>query len=223
MGRGRIVHSELVDPELPRSLPFRIFVPPCSDEYHGKLPALYLLHGVAFTDAQWDELGADEIAGELIANEQAPPFLIVMPWQRKGLDYPETIVDYLVPYIEGRYGATAERQFRAIGGISRGGGWALRIGLQHTDVFGAIGLHSPAVLVPDMFNIPRWTESEPISALWIDIGDRDSLRFTVADLRDLLDELEVSYEFTSYPGDHNSLYWSAHAEDYLRWYVSNWN
>jgi enterochelin esterase-like enzyme len=221
-GSGRIVHSELVDPALPRTLPFRIYIPPCADELRGDLPSLYLLHGLTFTDAQWDELGADEIAERLIASEQAPPFLMVMPWERRGLEFEATIVDYLVPYVEERYGASGDRELRAIGGISRGGGFALRIGMQNADLFGTIGLHSPAVLMPDMFNIPIWADSGPVPRIWIDIGDRDSLRFTIVDLRELLDELEIDYEFTSYPGSHTSVYWSAHVEDYIDWYVSNW-
>ena len=110
-------------------------------------------------------------------------------------------------------------------GISRGAGWALRIGLQHPELFQAIGLHSPAVLVPDEFLIPEWLEQIPIEsmpALWIDIGDRDPLRFSIPELTALFDEADVPYVLKSFPGEHTESYWVDHVADYLRWYVSGW-
>ena len=119
---GQMIQAELVDPELPRSLPYRVYLPPCAEDFQGQLPAMYLLHGLARTDAQWDELEADEIALKMMVAEQAPPFIMVMPWERLGLEYGETIVDYLIPHIESEYGASPDRGLRSIGGISRGAG-----------------------------------------------------------------------------------------------------
>ena len=222
---GQMIRAELVDPELPRSLPYRVYLPPCAEDLHGQLPAMYLLHGLARTDAQWDELEADEIALKMMVAEQAPPFILVMPWERLGLEYELTIVDYLIPHVESEYGASPDRGLRSIGGISRGAGWALRIGLQHPELFQAIGLHSPAVLVPDEFLIPEWLEQIPVESmpgLWIDIGDRDPLRFSIPELSALFDEAEVPYVLKSFPGEHTESYWADHMADYLRWYVSGW-
>jgi enterochelin esterase-like enzyme len=221
--QGSILQSELIDPDLPRSLPYRIYIPACVERSFGRLPTLYLLHGLSYTDSQWDDLGADEVAEQLIRLGVAQPFLIVMPWERLGLEYESTIVDYLVPFIEAEYGGSPDRALRAIGGISRGGGWALRIGMGHSDLFGAVGLHSPAVLVPDLFNLAGWIQAGPKPRLWIDIGDRDPLRFSVQDLTEQLDELNAEYQFTQFAGYHEPLYWSLHLEDYMRWYISNWN
>jgi enterochelin esterase-like enzyme len=220
-----MIQAELVDPELPRSVPYRVYIPPCAEEAHGELPTLYLLHGLARTDAQWDEIGVDEVAQDLVADGRAPPFLIVMPWERLGLDYEQSIVEHLIPHIEGEFGASPDRELRSIGGISRGAGWALRIGSQHPELFTAIGLHSPAILVPDIFMLPKWIEAIPTEAMpeiWIDIGDRDPLRFSLTELTTLFDEAEVPYVFRSYSGEHIEAYWAAHIEDYVRWYISRW-
>lgn len=222
---GHIAESELVDPALPRSLPYRVYVPPCATELRGSLPTLFLLHGVSFTDSQWDELGIDELTEAWIATGRAQPFLIVMPWERRGLDFETAITEQLIPHIEEVYGASPERAQRAIGGISRGGGWALRIGLEHPELFGAIGLHSPAVLLPNLFDLPGWIEAIPaqdMPAIWIDMGDRDTLRLALLDLTELFDQFGVPYTRRSYPGEHNTPYWSAHVPDYLNWYVGNW-
>ena len=222
---GQMVKAELVHEELPRSLPYRVYLPPCASEAQGRLPSLYLLHGLARTDAQWDELNVDEVAQFLVVGQQAPAFLIVMPWERLGLDYEQTIVEYLIPHIESEYGASPDRELRSIGGISRGAGWALRIGLQHPELFQAIGLHSPAVLVPDLFMIPAWIEAIPVERtpeLWIDIGDRDPLRLELPELTAHFDEANVPYILRSFAGEHTEAYWTGHVEDYLRWYVSGW-
>lgn len=221
--QGEVLITELEHADLPRSLPYRIYLPPCVEQYRGELPTLYLLHGLARTDSQWHELKVDVAADLLIQLRMAQPFLIVMPWERLGLDYEPTIVEYLLPHIVSEYGGSPEPELRAIGGISRGGGWALHIGLAHPEQFGSVGLHSPAVLVPDLFNLPGWVEANSPPRLWIDIGDRDPLRFSALDLTELLDELEVPYEFHMFAGEHAASYWLPHVEQYLRWYVSNWD
>lgn len=215
--------TELIDPALPRSLPYRIYLPPCSERWRGQMPAIYLLHGLAYTDSQWDDLGIDEMADRLIRLGVAEPFLIVMPWERLGLDFEPTIIDHLLPHIESEYGASGDPAKRAIGGISRGAGWALRIGLAYADQFSAIGLHSPAFQGADLVNLPGWLEAGPAPALWIDIGERDPLRSSLMQLTEVLDALEVEYRFLMFTGEHAPGYWSQHLDEYLRWYVSNWN
>ena len=51
--------TELIDPALPRSLPFRIYLPPCYGQPEIRdYPVLYLLHGQTYRDDQWVNLGA---------------------------------------------------------------------------------------------------------------------------------------------------------------------
>jgi len=223
---GSILVTELVDPALPRSLPYRIYLPPCyrRPEVQG-YPVLYLLHGLDRTDSQWDDLGADEAANRLIASGDAPPFLMVMPWERKGLDFESALLDFLLPAIEREYLALPDRSGRAMAGISRGAGWALRIGTNYPEAFGAVGLHSPAVLVPDLYNLPgvlAGLSPDSLPSLWIDIGDHDPLRVSALQLASLLDERGVRYSWRLYPGWHTDEYWAAHLEVYLRWHVAQW-
>jgi acetyl esterase/lipase len=222
---GRILQTELSEPGLPRSIPYRVFVPPCAESARGGLPLLVLLHGLARTDSEWDELGVDELAQSWIASGAVRPFLIVMPWERLGLEYESAIIEHLLPFLERSYGASPDPNLRAIGGISRGGGWALRIGLKHPDEFGTIGLHSPAVLVPDLFRLDEWIRAIPaenLPAVWIDMGERDSMRFELAELTEALDELGLAYSLNRFPGDHSEAYWAAHVAEYLKWYVLGW-
>ncbi|HSB90918.1 MAG TPA: alpha/beta hydrolase-fold protein [Anaerolineales bacterium] len=222
---GTFVVDEYLDDDLPRSIPYRVYLPPCYDEtVDGSLPILVMLHGLLKTDQEWQDLGIGVQADRLIASGDAPPFLIVLPWQRRGLEFESALVDHLLPYVEKTYHGAGTRDRRAIGGLSRGGGWALRIGMKHADVFGSIGLHSPAVLSPDMYYVADWIKamSSDSPRLWIDIGDHDSLRMSVFELRDLLDEAGYVYTWSLDPGDHTPEYWSGNLEAYLRWYTEPW-
>ena len=52
---GTIVTAELEDPALARSLPYRIYLPPCyAERLDQRYPTIYLLHGLAATDSLWD-------------------------------------------------------------------------------------------------------------------------------------------------------------------------
>ena len=221
-----MVIRELVDPDLPRSIPFRIYLPPCFVEHPSwSYPTLYLFHGVTGTDAQWDEMGADETAEELIVAGAAPPFLIVMPWERRGLDWQDAILNHLFPYVESVYRASPDPELRALGGLSRGAGWAFRMGFSQPRTVGAVGMHSPAVLPPDLYLVPIWVQDvapKDLPRLWIDIGDHDSLRPSALELTALLDGLQVGYTWNLFPGDHLWEYWESHLGQYLRWYAEAW-
>jgi enterochelin esterase-like enzyme len=213
-------------PPLPHSLAYRVYLPPCYRAgAKARFPTLYLLHGLTATDAQWDDLGADEVADTLIAGGQAPPFLIVMPYEQTGMDMEQAVVDVLMPAIERVYATGGTRELRAIGGLSRGGGWAMRIGLKHPDLFSAIGMHSPAILSPDLFIAWSWTRSIPLGEtprIWIDVGQDDTHRPDVEELTRVLTDLSTPFVWHLYPGEHTAAYWSTHLPDYLLWYTAPW-
>jgi len=222
---GIIVQSEIEHPLLPRALPFRVYLPPCYDEQPEKdYPVLYLLHGLQGTDAQWDELGIDEAANALIERGTLPPFLIIMPWQRTGIEIEPAIIEVLIPHIDQAYRTRSDPQWRAIGGVSRGAGQALRIALTHSKIFSILGLHSPATLYAEGL-ILQWLLAIPIDErpdIWIDIGDQDSLLPSTQELINLLSQNNWGAIVQVNPGDHTPDYWRTHAASYLHWYAGHW-
>jgi len=222
---GQIILAEIDHPSLPRALPFRVYLPSCYDEQPGRTyPALYLLHGLQGTDAQWDELGIDETANALIERGILPPFLIIMPWQRTGIDIDTAVIDVLIPHIDKTYRTRSGPEWRAIGGISRGAGQALQIALTHADTFSILGLHSPATLNAEGL-ILQWLLAIPIEQrpdVWLDIGDHDSLLPSAQSLLNLLSQNELEVIGHINPGDHTSDYWRAHIAGYLHWYAAHW-
>jgi enterochelin esterase-like enzyme len=222
---GTIETTIIQHAELFREMPVRIYLPPCYEANPEKrYPTLYLLHGLQSTDSQWDELGIDETANRLISEGTVPPFIIVMPWHRTGINLIQAVPEILVPFIDANFTTASDRSSRAIGGVSKGGGQALEIGLKYPDTFAAIGMHSPAVQYLDSV-IVNWVSAIPPEsrpALWIDIGERDSLYPAAESLIENLQSNSIPISTHIDDGDHEAAYWETHIEGYLRWYVANW-
>jgi enterochelin esterase-like enzyme len=211
---------------------FRIYLPPCYDERTDqRYPVLYLLHGQTYTDDQWIRLGAAEAADRLILSGESTPFLIVFPDDRywnlpPGPAFGQRLVDQLIPHIDATYRTFPYRDHRAIGGLSRGAGWALRLGLTRWDLFSAIGLHSLAATQKDASNLPAWIADIPVSArprVFMDIGDNDPEQTMASRVESQFNEHGLTHQWHLYSGAHTEEYWSAHVEEYLSWYQEGWN
>jgi enterochelin esterase-like enzyme len=211
---------------------FKIYLPPCYDEVTDeRYPVLYLLHGQTYIDDQWPRLGAVDQADKLILAGQAPPFIMVFPDDRywnlpPGPGFGVRFVDLVVPYIDQNYRTLTDRKYRALGGLSRGGGWTIRLGFAHWDMFGTLGLHSPVVFVDDGEFLARWLDTIPKDSfprLWIDIGAQDAELTNTRFLENLLTQRSLPHEFHFYQGAHTEDYWSAHVDQYIKWYTESWS
>ncbi|HUE99806.1 MAG TPA: alpha/beta hydrolase-fold protein [Anaerolineales bacterium] len=211
---------------------FRIYLPPCYDEKTDqRYPVLYLLHGQTYTDDQWIRLGAVDAIDHLILSGESIPFIIAFPDDRywnlpPGPGFGQRLVDELIPYIDSTYRTFPDRNHRAIGGMSRGAGWALRLGLTHWDLFGTIGLHSLAVLQKDASRITDWLADIPPPSrprVFMDIGDNDPELTMAGRVESDFNDFGLPHEWHLYSGAHTEEYWSAHVEEYMQWYAAGWN
>ena len=206
---------------------FIIYLPPCYEHFTDRhYPVLYLLNGQTYTADQWVRLGAPTTADTLIHSGQAEPFIMVFPDDRywnlpQGEYFGQYLVNNIMPYIDANFRTIPDRQHRAIGGLSRGGGWALQVGLR-LDLFGSVGLHSPAVFPEDRANIVYIIQNhDPASwpRIYIDSGDNDRERGFNSQFESFLTEYGIPHEWRLNPGAHDELYWGAHVLDYLLWYT----
>ena len=211
---------------------YLIYLPPCYDEKPDEhYPVLYLLHGQTYTDDQWVRLGTVIVADRLILSGEVTPFIIVFPDDRywnvqAGPGFGQRLVDHLIPHIDQNYRTLANRDHRAIGGMSRGAGWALRLGLQRWDLFGMLGLHSLAAFADDRPFLENWLEAIPPESwpnIFIDMGESDQELGFNSQFEGILTQLGIPHEWHLYPGAHDELYWGAHVEEYLRWYAEVWS
>ncbi len=218
---------------LPLPLDFRIYLPPCYEELPTRrYPTLYLIHGQNYNDDQWERLGADETADRLIADDEIPPLIIVMPrdrsWEQPTADrFGEALMTDLLPWIDENYRTIPARRSRAIGGLSRGAAWALHLGFSHWESFGAIGMHSLPVFWTDLPHLRGWIDAIPrdqLPRIYMDLGDKDRPQISKSAqwFEGLLTDKGIPHEWHLYPGYHEEAYWESHVEEYLRWYSRQW-
>jgi enterochelin esterase-like enzyme len=180
---------------------------------------------------QWVRLGAVDVIDNLILSGESAAFIVVFPDDRywnlpPGPGFGQRLVGNLIPYIDGNYRTLKDRNHRAIGGMSRGAGWALRLGLTRWDLFSSVGLHSLAVLQKDASRIENWLADIPSSSrprVFMDIGDNDQELTMASQVESQFNEYGLSHEWHLYTGAHTEEYWSAHAEEYIQWYAQGWN
>ncbi|WP_372773620.1 alpha/beta hydrolase [Mangrovibacterium sp.] len=186
-----VYHSETVGADR-KTL---IYTPPgYSDDT--KYPVLYLLHGIGGDEKEWYNQGAPQvILDNLYAEGKLKPMIVVLPNGRAMVDdravgnimAPDKVQAFsnfeldllhdLIPFVEQKYAVLADRDHRALAGLSMGGGQALNFGLGHLDTFAWVGGFSsapntklPEELVPD----PEKAK-EQLKLLWISCGDQDGL------------------------------------------------
>lgn len=227
---GRLENSTLESSTPPQE--FIVYLPPCYDERADKrYPVLYLLHGQTYTADQWIRLGAAKALDNLIMGGEAMPFIIVFPddhywYTPAGTTFGARLTDELIPFIDETYRAIPDPRFRAIGGMSRGAGWALQLGLTRPDLFSIIGLHSLAVFQRDASKVDDWIQDIPPASrpsIFMDIGESDQELTSAKAVENLFTQFDIHHEWHLYSGAHTEEYWSAHVEEYIRWYASQWN
>ena len=230
--QGKIERHQINTNLLPAPLAFLVYLPPCYTSSPSiRYPVLYFLHGMFEDDTQWVRIGATSTADQLISSGQEPPFLIVMPDEvNNTVDVDDTgfgdaLVKDLVPWIDQNYATCTDTICRAIGGLSRGSGWALRLGLTNWQIFGAIGSHSISPFEGDYYLVPTWLRAIPpgqLPRLYMDIGSSDVSAQNAINIEALFSKYNVPHEWHLFEGYHNEDYWHAHVADYLRWYALAW-
>ncbi|RME07185.1 MAG: hypothetical protein D6803_04610 [Anaerolineae bacterium] len=230
---GRVETGQLDTARLDAPLIFRVYLPPCYDrQLDTFFPVLYLLHGQGFSDEQWERMGVVQVAETLMAQGDIPPLLIVMPAEQDHYappernPYGEVLVDELLPYIEANYRVRPERAYRAIGGVSRGGNWALYLGVQRWDVFAAVGAHSTPFFRTHLpADLRAWVRAIPAGRwprFFLDAGMDDPGLEPILRVEQVLTEEGIPHEWHLNRGAHDEAYWSAHLRDYLLWYTEQW-
>ena len=203
-----------------------IYLPPCYSENQDRYyPLLILLHGQSFTADQWLDLGLKEYLDKSFANQEGG-IIVVLPEENDYLlpiidsSFDDMIVNDLLKYLEENYHISPMREERAIGGISRGATWALKIALNHWEEFGGIGLHSyPGGLNSTILLIQRIPDEE-IPAIYIDTGINDTYLNAATALNEELNQFQIPHEWHLNEGRHTQEYWSENLPNYMEWYLA---
>lgn len=158
-----------------------------------KYPVLYLLHGIGGDETEWQRIAQTNVLlDNLIAHEKAVPMIIVMPNGRAQKDdravgnvfkhqaafavFERDLLDDVIPTIESRYSTLADREHRALAGLSMGGGQALNFGLGNLERFAWVGGFSSAPNTrPSEQLLTNPAAARQLKLLWLSCGNRDGL------------------------------------------------
>jgi enterochelin esterase-like enzyme len=219
-----------------------VYLPPGYDTNSNSYPVLYLLHGAGGDEKTWVERQqANVILDNLIAEGRLEPLVVVMPYgytsrlaegeRRRGAadyktDMEEFAVDFfndLIPLVESRYRVTADRDHRAIAGLSMGGGQSLAIGVMHPDMFRSVAGFSSAMQIA---NSQDWggidmdaTLAKNVDAineltmLWVGCGTEDTLFNVNKAFSEQLTEAGVEHTFRVTLGAHTPAVWSRYLQE----------
>lgn len=138
-----------------------VYTPPTYGKDNKRYPVLYLQHGWGEDETAWSNQGhANLIMDNLIAEGKIDPFIIVMTYGMTneikfgGLggftakEFETVLVDELIPYIDSHFNTIADKEHRAMAGLSMGGMETHTITLRRPEVFSYYGLLSGGVYTP---------------------------------------------------------------------------
>jgi enterochelin esterase-like enzyme len=126
---------------------YAIYLPPDYETSQRGYPVLYLLHGAGGSQTSWIQHGEVlYIADKAIVEGKCTPMVIVMADATSGRQgyfnslkgdwrYEDFFFEEFIPYIEGKYRIRGEKRYRAIAGLSMGGGGTFIYALHHPELF----------------------------------------------------------------------------------------
>lgn len=203
----------------------QVYTPP-SYSPDRKYPVLYLLHGIGGDETEWQRFATPNIIlDNLLADGKVTPMIVVMPNGRAQKNdraegdvfrsapafaaFEEDLLKDVIPTIESRYSVEADREHRALAGLSMGGGQSLNFGLLHLDTFAWVGGFSsapntkpPAQLVPD----PASTKQK-VKLLWLSCGNKDGLIGISQGVHAYLKEKDVPHVWNVDSNGHDATTW----------------
>ena len=228
---------------------YAIYFPPDYDLSQRNYPVLYLLHGGGDDQTGWVQFGEVlHIADKAIKEGNATPMIIVMPDANTGKRgyfnnvsnnwrYEDFFFEEFMPFIEKTYRIKTEKRFRAVAGLSMGGGGSFMYALHHPELFssacplsasvGPLSLddakksmrnENPALsdsTITKYYNrhnaislINSMPDSTKKSVRWyIDCGDDDFLYEGNAMAHVAMRKKEIPHEYRVRDGAHNWNYW----------------
>ena len=225
-----------------------VYTPAGYEKGDKRYPVFYLLHGMGGDENAWSELGrATQILDNMIAKGEIEPMIVVMtngnvdmegaPGETSlGFKQPTTQLSKtmegsfekhfpdVVNYIDTNYRTIADKEHRAIAGLSMGGFHSLHISKEYPDMFDYVGLFSAAILPHDGTTSPIYDNMDGKLAkqfadapqlYWIAIGDKDFLYDANKQYRKMLDDKGYKYVYRESPDGHIWKNWRIYLTEFL--------
>jgi enterochelin esterase family protein len=238
--------------------PALVYTPPDYDtQTKARYPVLYLQHGGGEDETGWTKQGnANFILDNLIAAKSCKPMIVAMAYgyarragqppdlTEKAFGSPEMmkamqemtkafeddVTQALIPYIDSTFRTLADRDHRAMAGLSMGGMQTFQITLNHLDLFSYIGGFSgadgslvlsgqsldPKTAYNGVFADPA-AFAKKVHLLWLGVGtaEPENMRTGIQRLHQSLLEANIQHVYYESPGtDHEWQTWRRDLKDF---------
>ncbi len=228
---------------------YAIYLPADYETSQRSYPVLYLLHGSGDDQSGWVQFGeVKHIADKAIAEGKCTAMIIVMPDGNTGQrgyfnspkgdwNYEDFFFQEFIPTIEKTYRIRTEKRYRAISGLSMGGGGTFMYALHHPELFSAacpLSASTGPISMEEAAN--RWEKQYPgiskddltkyfsrhsalelVKAMpddqkkavrwYIDCGDDDFLYEGNSLVHIAMRKKEIPHEYRVREGGHTWTYW----------------
>lgn len=237
---------------------YAVYLPPDYESSQRDYPVLYLLHGGGDDQTGWVQFGEVlHITDKAIREGIATPMIIVMPDANTGRRgyfnspdgkwrYEDFFFEELMPFVEKTYRIKGDKRYRAVAGLSMGGGGSFMYALHHPELFSsACPLSASAGPLSieqlkerlgrmgetyeeeglqayyEQHNALSLIESMPAEKLesvnwYIDCGDDDFLYEGNSLVHIALRKKEIPHEYRVRDGGHTWTYWRESLPEVLR-------
>jgi enterochelin esterase-like enzyme len=236
-----------------------VYLPPGYDEQvKRRYPVLYLQHGGGEDETGWIRQGrANFILDNLIAAGSSQPMIVVMAYgyaRRAGQPVPDLtgkppgsperakvmldmasafaadVTEALIPFVDSTFRTLADREHRAMAGLSMGGMQTFHVTLNHLDLFSYIGGFSGAAGA-QMMGEQKWDAktayngafadpaafARKVRLLWLGVGtdEPERMRDGIRGLHASLTEAKIPHVYWESPGtDHEWQTWRRDLKDF---------
>ena len=218
-----------------------VYTPPDYDKnVSSHYPVLYLQHGMGEDETGWSIQGKTNlILDNLIADKKAVPMIIVMdngyaskppqvaqtavtpPRGPNFSAFEEVLTQEIIPMIDTGYRTLADREHRAMAGLSMGANQTIRITMNNLDKFSYIGGFSGTSNFPSADPVDPVTFmdgkfkdgaalNKQVKLFWLGLGTKEPNPFpgSVGAFRAMLDKVGMKYVYYESPGTaHEWLTW----------------
>ena len=250
--RSTIVVDTVYSDVLPENRAYTVLLPRNYDKHpEKKYPIVYLLHGIMDTNEGWYKNGhIKTVMDKLVESGEADEMIVVTPdaggniyngvwngyYDMPGWPYEKYFFEVFMPYIENKYRVIGDREHRAIGGLSMGGGGSTAYAQKHPELFSAVyamsaqmdldaggGLPAMGQEKMTLFNQSvrdnaptKFVENadeatkEKLRSVswWIDCGDDDVLFDVDIDFCRAMKKAGIPYQLRVRDGGHDWEYWN---------------
>ena len=219
-----------------------VYTPPGYDEKVAeRYPVVYIQHGGGEDETGWATQGKlNIILDNLIAAGKAKPMIVVMAngnvsagrggYSSEGMvPFKEEVTKNIVPFVDKNYRTKADRENRALCGLSMGGGQSFYVGLESLDLFSAVGIFSSGLFGGIGFPSEKTFDAEKeipgllskssefnkkINLFYISCGEGDSRIDHTKEAVAKMKKNGLDVVFNSFPGDHEWQVWRKSLHDF---------